>query len=77
MTEPEISSTSNDQDLHDKMREEYRKYSEGLQASNNKTQEELDKTLITLSTAIIGVVLAFRQQIVSGNPNLGFPFLSG
>lgn len=54
---------------------QYEKYSEGLQNANNKTQEELDKSLITLSTVIIGVILTLRQQISTSFPDFGFPFL--
>lgn len=53
--------------------EQYKKYGENLQSANSKTQEELDKSLITLSTVIIGVILTLRQQIAAGAPTLGFP----
>lgn len=55
--------------------DQYKKYSENLQSANSKTQEELDKSLITLSTVIIGVILTLRQQIASSVPNIGFPVL--
>lgn len=57
------------------MCEQYQKYRDTLQTANTKTQEELDKSLITLSTVIIGVVLTLRQQISSSLPNFGFPII--
>ncbi|MVN88792.1 hypothetical protein GO986_18800 [Deinococcus sp. HMF7620] len=49
-------------------------YAEGLRKDNAATRDELDKTLITLSTATLGVVLTLRQQIASapGAGPIGF-----
>lgn len=70
-TEPP-SPTIDEEDLKTLLTQ-YEKYSEGLQSANTKTQEELDKSLITLSTVIIGVILTLRQQISTVMPGFGFP----
>lgn len=55
------------------IQEQYKEYSEKLYNYNNKTQEELDKSLISLSTILIGVNLTLRQQIAASNPKIDFP----
>ena len=58
---------------NDDLREQYLSYSQSLQTANNKTQEELDKSLITLCTVLIGVALTVRQQVSATNSGFGFP----
>lgn len=52
--------------------DELKTYVEGLRKDNAGTRDELDKTLITLSTATMGVMLTLRQQIATGRPE-GMP----
>lgn len=51
----------------------YIAYKEKLYEIDRKTQEELDKSLITLSTIVIGFCLTIRQQFVAQNSKFGFP----
>ena len=58
-------------DEYKKSIEEYKK---NLIDINRKTQEEFDKSLITLSTVLIGVCLTLRQQFIVRDQTFGFPW---
>lgn len=56
--------------------EELQTYVEGLRKDITGTRDEVDKVLISLSTATMGFLLTLRQQIVANRPSdlppLGF-----
>jgi FtsH-binding integral membrane protein len=63
-------------ELHEALKEgraTYTQFADKLQAADAKTQEELDKTFITLSTFLIGAVFTLRAQFASTNSSFGFP----
>lgn len=51
----------------------YTAYLNSLYAASERTQEELDKVLITLSTFSIGFLATIRQQFENRSPGFGFP----
>lgn len=75
-TEPVVDALTSDvvTDEAFELPSELQAYLDGLYKDNAGTRDELDKTLITLSTVTMGVVLTLRQQIANANPEVPLGF---